>query len=335
MAIFFGKRFQPFSYFKFKDLKPFWTKNLCLISEGNFCVSRDTSNTRYKRSLENNVPSESTISTISETCYNKQRFQYIMDNDSTQVLVAYYNSYYEYYGISKDRQQTYFNSYYNQNLGGTCGDEYIWHTNSNSALYIKKTSDNKTITINNVLDVNGGGYDTNRGIVFQGIDGNYYYCRFSYSGFYRLDLENSTYELLGGSLWSNMNNWTTHGFQQSKDLKYIFSENCYITYDIENRSIEGHSYPQQILDVIGSSSVHHIQALYDNYLGIGLNDGRYLLCYYGDDIETCTVKEIQPYTRENDTTIYHIWLSGHRKYWYCSNGAVDDTKSFGYYENIK
>lgn len=53
MSIFFGNRFHPFSCFKFKDLKPFWTKNLCLISEGIFCVSRDSSNTRYKRLLEN------------------------------------------------------------------------------------------------------------------------------------------------------------------------------------------------------------------------------------------------------------------------------------------
>lgn len=108
------------------------------------------------------------------------------------------------------------------------------------------------------------------------------------------------------------------GTQQSKDGKYILCKDGYITVNDNNDVLTEHRYPQVVLDAMGGVGVHHFQALYNGYYGFGMDDGRYILCWYDSETETIEntiVWVYNPYIIDGDDTIYHRFFSGYANYW--------------------
>lgn len=113
--------------------------------------------------------------------------------------------------------------------------------------------------------------------------------------------------------------------QQTKDEKYILCKNGYMTINDDNTEITEHKYPNIITHAMGGIGVHHFQALYDGYFGFGMEDGRYILCWYDTETETIDdvyVQIFDPYIIENDPTIYHRFFSGYVNYWVIPNITI-------------
>lgn len=111
---------------------------------------------------------------------------------------------------------------------------------------------------------------------------------------------------------------------QTKDGRYVLCKDGYIEIindGEDNIQISVFPYNDKLLDIFGGIKVNHIQPLYDGYIGFGMEDGRYILCWMDTLIpslnELNVIYNFEPsfVAKSRNNHMYNMFFSGYAEYW--------------------
>lgn len=313
-----------------KTDNPVETENqIVSICENGFCITKNNSGLHYNIIDDNTVGEEvinSTWNTILSQNYDSvlgglNNYQYHMNFNTTivtQTMMGGYVSNLIRFGINDDSKNVLsMNTNDYRNIFSVCGDNYLYGINRNGFVIYRVSDSTEKYTEFFTIGHNDTGFigyvhDSKLYLI------NYNTCE---KRIINNPLESLT-SINDGSVTINKIGLNIVGCQQTKDEKYILCKDGYITFDNDNNVIEEHLYPDAVTYAMGGQKVHHFQALYDGYYGFGMEDGRYILCWYDsvvNGIEDTFVRVFEPYFIENDSTIYHRFFSGYADYWFIPN----------------
>lgn len=297
------------------------------ICENGFCITHDGKKTMYYRRFKNEIVGEEIDNNILRDNYNN-----ILNGFNKIQYPMYGNTCIATNGIENNRAKSFVVFGMNQtdnfvrcidyskqksNIISSFGDRFCYHSNDGIVyIYDVVQDDDYEIT-----DIDFNNVEMN--VICYRHQNMDYIVNYDSQTKWNVNLNELNPSFVhDGSIDITKMGLDIIGCQQTKDEKHILCKNGYITINDDN--LIEHTYPNIIVNAMGGIGVHHFQALYDGYFGFGMDDGRYILCWYDTetgDIETPFVRVFEAY-HDDESRIYHRFFSGYGEYWTIPNFPI-------------
>lgn len=307
------------------------SNSIVSLCENGFCLTNTGTSIQMKRLKNGNVGEEIyndvLIDRYTDILNGLMKIQYPMNGNTCIVTNGIENKRAKTFvviGMSEENGFVRCIDYSKQksNIISSFGDRYCYHSNDGIFYAYDVVQDNDYVITDidfNNIEMNVVAYR------FQNMD---YVVNYDSKSKWNIDLNEFNPSCSGnGTIEISKIGLDIIGCQQTKDEKYILCKNGYIKVNDDNTELIECKYPEIVIDAMAGKNVNHFQALYEGYYGFGMEDGRYILCWYDSDTETINetvVWVFEPYIVKDDKTIYHRFFSGYADFWCIPNISVNE-----------